>query len=135
MAMELSAEPRGRLRIPFGTLLVGGVLAVGLAIGFHAFGAPSNAGATGASLPIIQLDRMQDAGRVTNPAGAPAVPADACDAMDATAFKMYCVPARGTGATPPRAVWEACAAMDEKAYRMYCSAGEGGRSFKALEPN
>ena len=134
MATEHSNKPPRRLWVPFGTLLVATAIAVGLATGIHSLSSATNASSV-AAVPSTAAGASGSANRVTFPASTQVVPSEACEAMDATAFQMYCGPARGSDVALPRAAFPACEAMDATAYRMYCSPGDGGRWITGSEPD
>ncbi len=137
---HISARPR-RVGTPLLTLLAVAAIAAGVATGLQSLQSAANAGAIAAapaSSPAINDPAStasgsgggivtKDANSVSNPRPTPVVAAQACQAMDAAANRMYCGSPRAAHVTAPRAAWQACEAMDVTAYGQYCRLGDGGR--------
>ena len=122
---HISARPR-RVGTPLLTLLAAAAIAAGVATGVQSLYSTANAGAVAAA-PAPTPAINDAANSVTRPRPTPVVAAQACQAMDATANRMYCGSAGGMHIAAPRATWQACQAMEATAYRQYCRPGDGGR--------
>jgi hypothetical protein len=134
MPTEHSADRRRRARTPFLTFVVAAVVVAGLAIGVQSLRSATSASAFAAPTPSAASAIVNDsANRVARPRTTPVVAQQACLAMDATAFTMYCGAVQRTHVADPRATWQACEAMDATAYGVYCIRGDGGRWIAGSE--